>query len=129
MRADRWERQAERVNARNAAEAPLFVHAGLIEQVTAAQRRTQMRRSWAAQDAKMQATLAQFCRDIAHRISLLSAFLDPESLEALDEYRWRTYPPTAEYGAGFWRDVVARLMAGEPAMPACRVIRASEVID
>jgi hypothetical protein len=108
MRARNWSRMAERHNTALEAKAPLFASAGLITLVTADEIKDSYER-WQRDRERLrlrQVRFAERCRRlVARRVST-------SELDDLDTRRSRL-PPSSEYGADFWRRVLARL-CGRP---------------
>jgi hypothetical protein len=104
MKDRNWNRMAERHNAAVAAKAPLLASAGLIRPLTAEEIQASHER-WRREREKLrlrQVRFAERCRRlVARRVS-------KSELDDLDARRSRL-PPSSEYGADFWRRVLAGL--------------------
>jgi len=108
MRAQNWNRMAERHNAVVAARGPLLASAGLITQVTAEEIKASYER-WHRERENLrlrQVRFAERCR------RLVSLRVSKGELDHLDARRSRL-PASSEYGADFWRGVLA-LLCGRP---------------
>ncbi|HEY7765911.1 MAG TPA: hypothetical protein VIB38_13045 [Aestuariivirgaceae bacterium] len=95
---------AERHNAAVEAKAPLFASAGLITPLTADNIKESYER-WQGEREKLrlrQVRFAERCR------RMVSRRVSKSELDELDARRSRL-PSTSEYGADFWRRVLARL--------------------
>ena len=92
-----WNRMAERHNAAVEAKVPLLASAGLIAPLTAEEMRASYER-WHREREKIR--LAERCR------RLVSVRVSRAELDQLDARRSRR-PASSEYGADFWRGVLA----------------------
>ena len=103
MRPRNWNRMAERHNAAVEAKTPLFVSARLITLLTADDiKECYERRQGEREKLRLrQVRFAERCR------RLVSPRVLKSELDDLDAGRSRL--PSSEYGADFWRRVLARL--------------------
>jgi hypothetical protein len=106
VRPTRWERAAERENARRAASAPLLAAGGMLPVATADERELRWERIAAEAELRLrlsreraERTGAMLRAEVAERVS-------PEALAALDARR-AVLPRSAEYSADFWRRIAA----------------------
>ena len=103
-----WNRMAQRHNAAVEEKMPLLVSAGLIRPVTADEIQATYER-WHREREEFrlrQVRFAERCR------RMVSRRVSDSDLDALDARRSRL-PASSEYGADFWRTVLARL-CGRP---------------
>lgn len=108
MKDRNWNKMAERHNAAMEAKAPLLASAGLIAPLTAGDIQASYER-WQCEREKLrlrQARFAERCRRLA------SLHVSKVEMDQLDARRSRL-PASSEYGADFWRGVLARL-CGRP---------------
>ena len=104
MRARNWSRMAERHNAAAEARAPLLASAGLIRALSAEEIQASYER-WHREREQLrlrQVRFAERCR------RLVARHVSSAELDQLDARRSRL-PASSEYGADFWRGVLARL--------------------
>lgn len=118
VKADRWEKSAARVNAREDARFPLLAHAGLTHHVTPAERETEIADHIAAIDGQ----LAACARRQAARAEVFRAEVQRElGLDVVDELdayvAARRYLHDPAYACDFWRDVLRRMLDGKAPLP------------
>ncbi len=108
MRERNWNRMAGRHNAAVEAKTPLLASAGLIRPLTAEEIQASHER-WHREQEQLRLRQVRFterCRYlVARRVS-------KAELDELDARRFRL-SASSEYGADFWRGVLARL-CGRP---------------
>lgn len=92
----RWEKAAERENARRESRAPLFVHAGLVPRTTAAEQKAKVERVQDDLARRLVAHDEQSRRKIDVMRADLRALVGDEAMTALDSRR-KIYPKGLEY--------------------------------
>lgn len=92
----RWEKAAERENARRAAKAPLFVYAGLVPRTTAAEQKAKVERVQDGLACRLAAHDEESRRKIDVMRADLRALVGDEAMAALDAKR-KIYPKGLEY--------------------------------
>ncbi len=107
-RPDRWEKAAERANARARAAAPLFAFGGLVDVKTAAQMEAsfdRMMAKWRVDWNACQLRLQENADRFRARVLKLKG---PEYIAEMEKKRL-VAPPTVEYSADHWRQVLVGL--------------------
>ena len=102
--AERWQRSADRENARRDRKAPLFAWGGLVPHVTAAERQEAVEGRCAALFRQLAEGRAKSARLAVRYRADVGAVVSPEELAALDA-RWAAFRGPKEdptYLASYW---------------------------
>ena len=105
------ERKAAARTRREAERLPLLAAGGLTKTWTASEVEEADARREARWGAIQQALAARLRAQAAQARAVVAGRLDAGDLARLDEYRSRTYPPTPEYTADWWRRIRGVLLA------------------
>ena len=111
MNSRDWDRIAQRHNAAQEARMPLLASAGLVESLTAEEIRA-IYEGWDRKRQALRQKQVRFAERCRRRVALRVSRAELEELDA----RRSNLPASSEYGADFWRTVLARL-CGRNAAP------------
>ena len=100
MKAQNWNRMAERHNAAVESRAPLLASAGLIRPLTAEEIQASYER-WQVEREILRQRQLRFAERCRRRVSLRVSEAEMDALDA----RRAQLPTSSEYGADFWRRV------------------------
>ncbi len=113
----RWEKSADRENARRLAKAPLLVSMGVLPLVTAEERQTKHERRMAALEAQREEDQARLEAEVTAVRVELEAKLTAEELAHVDATR-PSYPEGPSWDLTHWRKAIdAKTATHEPPLP------------
>ena len=100
------ERTARRVNKKAREAAPLFAHAGMVEQVTPEQIKAKYDRNHAAYARHIVEAVNRQAAEAIVLLAEVSNYLSDDQLAECEAYRVRVYPRSIVYDLDYWNKVL-----------------------